>query len=232
MSNPKILLLLAAAVVVPVYATTIFANNPGALPGTAQDITGLYPTEIIGSIPDTTDPFLGVNMFMFDLLDPTNFSAIIVPSSPFDIPDTVLFLFDSTGRGVYMNDDISGADTFSCLPSQSALSNPCPALSPGGVGPLAPGVYYLAISLSMNYPVSDMGEIFSPVLSTDVVGPDPTQGGADPIVGWDGNAFTSTDTDLVNYEILLTGTTPEPATWIMTGAAGVAIMLLRRRVKR
>jgi hypothetical protein len=76
--------------------------------------------------------------------------------------------------------------------------------------------------------VSASGEIFSPVLSTDVVGPDPTYGGNDPINHWDGNAFASPDTDLTNYDIVLTGTTPEPSTWIMIGIARLFLAFLRR----
>ena len=210
------------------YAGLITASNPGALPGTAQDLTGLFPSEITGSIPDTTDPLLGVNMFAIDILDYRSFSAITI-GSPFGITDTNLFLFDSTGRGVYANDDIDGGNTLSCLPS--LVNNPCSSSLPPGVGPTSDGIYYLAISRSANMPLSDMGEIFTIFTSTDVVGPDPTMGGADPVINWDGGAFTSTDTDLVNYDILLTGTVPEPATWTMMGVGALALVLLRRKIR-
>jgi len=98
---------------------------------------------------------------------------------------------------------------------------------PLGLGPLAPGDYFLAITRSANYPVdSGSNEIFSPVFSTDVVGPN---GGVGPIAGWDGFSFTSPDTDLVNYDIFLSGTVPEPATWLLVGSAGLVLLLLRRR---
>lgn len=226
MSISKILPLFALAVVVPVYATTIIASGAGALPGTAEDLTGLYPTEITGTLPDTLDPILGVNMFKIDIANAEEFSAIVI-GSPFGVTDTVLALFDSSGLGVYLNDDISGADTLSCLPS--VVANPCLSALPPGVGPIVAGVYYLAISRAANYPTSASGEILSPVFSTDVVGPDLTigGGGGDPITGWDGGAYTSPDTDLVDYDIVLTGTTPEPATWIMTGMACVLLGILR-----
>jgi hypothetical protein len=164
-------------------------------------------------------------MFKIDIANAEEFSAIVI-GSPFGVTDTVLALFDSTDLGVYLNDDISGADTLSCLPS--AVANPCLTALPPGVGPTVAGVYYLAISRSANYPTSSTSsEIFSPVFSTDVVGPDLTMGGGNPIIGWDGAAFTSPDTDLVEYDIVLTGTTPEPATWIMTGAACVLLGILR-----
>lgn len=226
MSIPKLIVLLTVASIVPACASLIVASGAGALPGNAEDLTGVYATEITGSIPDTTDP-LAVNMFAIDIPVPADFSAITI-GSPFGITDTELFLFDSNGVGVYANDDISGSNTLACLPS--VVANPCPTAQPPGIGPLTPGIYYLAITRSSNMPVSDLGEIFTILNSTDVVGPDPTMGGTDPIIGWDGGAFTSSDTDLVNYDILPTGVTaPEPATWIATGAACLLLAMLRRK---
>jgi hypothetical protein len=219
---------LAVMMVPTAYAGLITASDAGALPGSAEDLTGLFPTEITGSIPDTTDPLLGVNMFAIDIEDFASFSAITV-GSPFGITDTELFLFDSTGRGVYANDDIDGGNTLSCLPSQ--VDNPCSSSQPPGVGPTEDGVYYLAITRSSNMPLSTSGEIFSIFNSTDVVGPDTTMGGNDPINGWDGGAFTSTDTDLVNYDIVLTGTVPEPSTWPVIGLGGVLLVLRRRKIR-
>lgn len=217
--------LIGLSMAVPACASTVFASSAGALPGTAEDLTGIVPTEIIGSIPDSAD---GVNMFIINIGEPTSFSAITI-GSPFGIPDTELFLFDSTGRGVYMNDDIDGSNVLSCLPS--AVANPCESSLPLGVGPLTAGIYYLAITRSSNLPLSATGDIFTVLDFTDVIGPDLTMGGNDPITGWDGGAFTSSDTDLVNYDILLTGTAPEPSTWITTGVACLLLALLRRRVR-
>ena len=54
----KLLLSIAALFVLtcaaPSYADLVTANNPGALPGTAQDLTNFNVTEITGSIPNTT----------------------------------------------------------------------------------------------------------------------------------------------------------------------------------
>ena len=117
-------------------------------------------------------------MFKIDIANAEEFSAIVI-SSPFGVTDTVFALFDSTGLGVYLNDDISGADTLSCLPS--TVANPCLTALPPGVGPIVVGVYYLAISRSANYPTSGTSsEFFSPVFSTDVVGPDLTSAEAIP----------------------------------------------------
>jgi hypothetical protein len=196
------------------------------LPATAQDLTGVFPTEIVGSI---TDP-LGVNMFKFNIFNPQIFSATMTGSA-FDIPDTELFLFDSTGRGVLANDDQDNFgnldSTLSCLPS--AVANPCSSSLPGGIGPLVSGIYYLAVTRSANLPIDASAlDLFTIINSTDVVGPDPTQGGNNPIADWDGGAFPSPDPDQVNYDIVLNGTTPEPSTWIMTGIAGLFLLLLRR----
>jgi hypothetical protein len=60
------------------YADLITASGAGALPGTAEDLTGMSPSEITGSIPDTTDPLLGVNMFAIDIVDFQSFSAITI----------------------------------------------------------------------------------------------------------------------------------------------------------
>jgi hypothetical protein len=223
----RIFSLVTMAMTPAAYAGLITASGAGALPGTAEDLTGLFPTEIVGSIPDTTDPLLGVNMFKIDIDNSALFSAITF-GSPFGITDTELFLFDSTGRGVYANDDIDGGNTLSCLPS--LVANPCSTSLPLGVGPLTEGVYYLAITRSSNMPLSATGEIFTIFNSTDVVGPDTTMGGKDPVTNWDGGAFTSTDTDLVDYDIVLTGTVPEPATWTMIGVGAAVLGLLRRKI--
>jgi hypothetical protein len=224
----RIVLPLTLMIVPAAYADLFTASGAGALPGTAEDLTGLPVTEITGSIPDTTDPLLGVNMFAIDIGNFASFSAITL-GSPFGITDTELYLFDSTGRGVYANDDIDGGNTLSCLPS--LIDNPCSSALPSGVGPAADGLYYLAITRSSNMPLSSSGEIFTIFNSTDVVGPDPTAGGNDPITGWDGGAFTSADTDLVDYDIVLTGTVPEPATWPVIGVAGVLLALVRRKTR-
>ncbi len=218
-------LTLGLSLAAPCVASTVIANNAGMLPATAEDLTGAFPTEIIGTLDGINQN--DVNMFEISIMQASDFSAITVLPGAYGIPDTVLSLFNASGVGVYLNDDISASNTLSCLPSADA-SNPCPA-GPGGNGPLTPGVYYLAISRGANYPVDSFGnEIFSPVLSTDVVGPSNTN----PVAGWDGGAYTSPDFDLVNYDILLTGTVPEPDTFLLTGLAGLALAAFRRARRR
>ena len=206
-------------IIAPCFAGMIVAGGAGSTLATAEDLTGLYPTEILGTLSgaDQND----VNIFKILNLQPSNFSAVTVDTGAFGIPDTVLSLFDSTGVGIYLNDDISGSNTLSCLPS-AGPANPC---STSGIA-LPAGFYYLAISRSANYPVDSLSnEIFNPLSSTDLVGPSSTN----PLAGWDGGAFSSPDFDLINYEIALTGTTPEPATWLLTSSTVLVFGWFRRR---
>jgi hypothetical protein len=215
---------LGLTLILPGLADTIVASGAGSLPGTAQDLSSdTSLTEIDGTLafPD------GVDMFKIDILNPLNFSAFTVSVGAFGVPDPELFLFDASGLGVYENDDASASNTQSCLPSADSI-NPC-ASSRGGSGPVTPGIYYLAITRSENSPLSDMGEIFSPLQSTDVVGPDLTAGGGDPVIGWDGDFFTGTDFDLTQFDIQIADT-PEPAMWPLLAAALVALMLFRRKL--
>lgn len=218
-------LVIGACFMAPSFGAVIIANNAGSTPATAEDLTGLYPTEIVGQLDGMNQN--DVNMFELDIMQAFDFSAITVDAGPYGIPDTVLSLFDSNGVGVYLNDDITPSNTLSCLPSSDA-ENPCPT-SAMGLGPVGPGIYYLAISRGANYPVDSMSnEIFSPVDSTDVVG----NSNSNPVAGWDGGAYTSPNFDLVNYDILLTGTLPEPGTFLLTFAAGLGLLTLRRKRAR
>jgi MYXO-CTERM domain-containing protein len=204
------------------YGGTVTASGAGPLLPDAEDLSGTGVTEIQGSL--SSDP-TAVSLFEIDIMNPLDFSAFTVDAGPFEIPDTELFLFDSTGQGVYFNDDDSAGDTLSCLPSAD-LTNPC-ATDADGLGPQTAGIYYLAITRSADGPLdASDNEIFTNVLSTDVVGPN---SGVGALAGWDDGAFTQPNFDLVNYDILLTGTTPEPATWILAASALGIAGLLRRR---
>lgn len=221
--------LLLLCVAMPVHADTVNVVGAGALPGTAADLTAINVTEITGSIPDPADPLLGVEMFKLNISDYLDFSAI-ANGLAFGIPDTELFLFDAAGSGVYGNDDQGGNDssafTLSCLPSADG-ANPCPSARPSGVGPMSDGIYYLAITSSANGPLDgDGNEIFNIFNSTDVVGPS----SLNPITDWDGGAFTSPDTDLVNFDITLTGVSevPEPGVLGLL-ALGLLCIALRKK---
>ena len=85
--------------------------------------------------------------------------------------------------------------------------------------------------LSRDFPLRQLpldgssNEILNPVLPTDVAGPSSTM----PVAAWDGGAFTSPDFDLVDYDILLTGTTPEPGTLLLCGGAVLGLLFFRHR---
>lgn len=209
--------------VAPVSGALIITNNAtaGPLPASAQDLTGLYPDEIQG----TLDFPNGVSMFKL-FLDAPLFSAITVLPIANGVPDPELFLFDASGAGVYMNDDETFSNLQACLPSD--VNNPCPSAR-NGVGPAVSGFYYLAITRSANMAIDSLSNpLFAPVLSTDVAGP----ASSNPIAGWDNNVNTSPNFDQINYDIVLQGATPEPATWMLTAGAGLALVLLRRFYSR
>jgi len=206
---------LSLYMIAPCSAGLIVASGAGSTLAGAEDLTGLFPTEIVGTLSGTDAS--AASMFRISNLQPGNFSALTLFTGAFGIPDTVLSLFNSTGVGIYLNDDISGTNTMSCL----GLGNPCPT---SGLA-LPVGIYYLAISRSFNYPVDQFGnEIFNPLSSTDLVGPSTTN----PVAGWDGFG-SAPDFDLTSYDIVLTGTTPEPATWLLTAGAVLVFGRLRRR---
>jgi hypothetical protein len=218
------------ALVSPCFGDLVTASGAGSTLATSQDLTADNVSEIQGALSGTD--LNDASLFKIFITDAADFSAMTLDAGAFGIPDTVLSLFDSSGVGVYLNDDAdpsNPADTFSCLPSADS-SNPCANVR-GGVGPVSDGVYYLAISRGANYPVDDMGnEIFSLTFSsTDVLGPSSTN----PVAGWDQGAFTAPDFDLVDYDIVLTGAgveTPEPAAWpVISGALLLGVLVRRRR---
>jgi len=111
------------------------------------------------------------------------------------VPDTSLFLFNSSWNGVYANDDIDFSNTLSLLPNPS-----------GGIGPGANGDYYLAITFGLDSALDGMGNTIFNGAFTDVSGPN---SGVGPLVSWAGGAPPS-DSDLRAYQIELTGV-PEPS---------------------
>ncbi len=219
----KLLTKLAVAAVLSLglsFGDTVVASGAGPLPGSAEDLTNQLPNAITGSLEFPN----GVSMFEIRILNYLDFSAVTVPVGAYAVPDTELFLFNSSGYGVYGNDDISGGDTLSCLPSGSG-SNPC-AYGRNGIGPTSNGIYYLAITRSANGPLSGTNEIFLGLVAGAAAGPDLNAGAVD---GYDNGVYTQTDFDNVRYQIDLTGTAPEPATWALMGLAGLVLMVVRRR---
>ena len=222
---PSVVALLVLSCGAPAKADTVTASGAGPLPGSAEDLTGVNVTEILGTVPFP----IGVDMFKINVTDFADFSAMTIGPGAFGIPDTELFLFDASGFGVLANDDISGSNTLSCLPSADS-GNPCVTSLPAGIGPTSDGTYFLAVTRSANSPLDgSSNDIFSSGASTDVLGPN---SGTGPVASWDNNVFTSPDFDLINFDITLTGAsaTPEPTTWALNAAGLIFILVAKRQL--
>ena len=199
-------------------------GDAGKTIGTAQLVNGLPGgtplAEIFGTLTASD-----ADIFAIFVTGGQTFSATTVSNSS-NFFDTQLFLFDSTGKGVYANDDDPDSPPQSTLPASHTLT------------PVAPGLYYLAISGSGYLPVSAGGLIFP---STAIPGiPDPGvvdpsgPGGAQALSGW-----SATSSELGGYDIILTGAefvgaansdAPEPSTVFILGGGGMMLALLRRRL--
>ncbi|MCZ6680605.1 MAG: hypothetical protein O7E52_25525, partial [Candidatus Poribacteria bacterium] len=157
----------------PVFAS-LFAEvgEAGNLPATAQTTVGVgMLTAIEGTVISRSDH----DMFQIFIAEPANFSASTNnPGTILSIDDdTQLFLFDINGLGVLANDD-DPDDIINFLPK---------AAIPLGEFSGSPGLYYIAISIFDNDPISGGGEIFPDEPFDAVVGPT-GPGGASPITGW------------------------------------------------
>ena len=211
------------AAVIYTYNLNNSVTSAGPLPATSENLVGLFPDEILGNLGPNLN---AVNVFEISIMEPLDFSALSLNGGAHYAPDPELFVFDASGRAVYGNDDISAVDTFSCLPSKDA-ANPCPVTS--AFGPVNAGIYYLAITRSNQMPQDLLSNyLFQVGTSTDIVGPDLTSGGAKALAGWDGGAYNNPDFDNSYYAIQLTGTVPEPGTFVLFSGAGICGLILQR----
>lgn len=183
-------------------------GDAGSLPATAQQVIGMGTLDsITGTIADDLD----VDMFAIFLTGGGTFSATTVGLSAFD---TKLFLFDSTGNGVYVNDDADVFTLQSTLPSGDPLT------------PQASGLYYLVIAGFDVDPISVGGAIFpDPIFPEGVFGPTGSGGGS-PITG-----YLNTG-DFGDYTIALTGArflaepaavVPEPSSLALFALCGLGL---------
>ena len=192
------------------------APGAGSLVSTAQVTfdSALNPlSQINGALnslfPVNSNPFYEVDLYQIRIYDFAAFSASTTSGNPQD--DTSLFLFNSAGLGVYMNDD-NGTDLFSLLPAGNAN------------GPLANDIFYLAVSLG-GYEAYDSttAAIFAPGSFTNVRG----SAGAGMLNSWV-SLFGAGTESAYSYTINLTGASvaqiPEPATIALAlfALAGVA----------
>jgi len=195
-------------------------GDAGKTIGTAQNTgpAGQPLTQILGSIGTFGD----ADIFVISITNPSAFSATTVNTlTGTSGLDTELFLFNSSGRPVYANDDDAGGLSLqSTLPAGNAL------------GPISAGTYYLAISLSGNEPVNSTNQLlFAMGSSTDLRGPNPSATG--PQTNFDPSLVDPGSTTGA-YEIDLTGavSVPEPsvpATFILGSLVSAGLFFARKR---
>ena len=187
----------------------------GSLVATAQVTldSAINPLSGINGRLNAITPVLGsafyeVDMYRIGISDFSTFSARSVSSNP---DDTSLFLFNSVGLGVYMNDDTS-IDFLAFL----AAGDPS--------GPTSNGIYYLAVALGGTEAFDD--SFVANFLAggfTDIRGGNAASGA---VGSW--TPMFQSGNELLDYSILLTGAVvagiPEPATIALAlfALAGVA----------
>ncbi|MCD0462393.1 DVUA0089 family protein, partial [Roseiconus lacunae] len=156
-----------------------------------------------------------VDVFALLLDGGGTFSATTVGLS--DV-DTRLYLFDSSGLGIYTNDDADVFTLQSTLPAGDALT------------PVSAGVYFLAITSFDIDPANASGSLFPiPLFPEALLGPT-GPGGGSPVTGWDSFGEAG------DYKIALTGASfigsntavPEPSSFLAWSLA-IATLGLRRR---
>jgi hypothetical protein len=173
----------------PAQAVTIveIVTDAGDLPVTAQSsgdsaAFGTPLEAIVGFIVSDIDQ----DMYQIFIDDPAGFSAT-TDNALTDL-DTMLYLFDENGLGVLAVDD-GGTGGTSVIPAGS-LTGPA-------------GIYYLAVSIFDNTPVSfDGGDLldifdFSDLNGSDLPIAPSDPGGALPIASWD----ISADYEIGSYRI-------------------------------
>jgi hypothetical protein len=152
-------------------------GDAGEVPGSAQDLTPAAVEGISGTIETGND----ADLYRICLSGGGTFSATTAGLSEVD---TQLFLFDSTGLGIYAHDD--GTTRQSTLPAGHVLT------------PADSGEYILGISAYDRDPQSTGGPIFSNVAFVTAAN---GRGAGAPIDSWAGLPRDSGD-----YTIALTGT--------------------------
>ena len=155
--------------------------DAGSLPGTATVVdTRTGPLAMIrAEIANDED------LFKIQICDPASFSASTMFGTALD---TRLYLFDANGMGVVGNDDVEiGLDYY----YQSEITAP-----PG----LAPGEYYLAVTIYNHMPVDSAGQALWLTTPYETIRTPDGPGAASPIAGW-----TATVNDEGFYDVYLTG---------------------------
>jgi hypothetical protein len=168
----------------------------------SQNVFGSGLANINGHIaPGSGD---GIDLFHIQITNGSTFSATTA-GTPLD---TMLFLFDNTGKGVAANDDIGFLNTASRLIS-----------IPG----LVAGDYYLGLGLAGSVPKDVNGNPLF-VITSGAPAPGPSAGA---LASWVTGNGTGGD-----YTIIFQGAGPVPEPMSIIALAGGALALIRRRRAR
>lgn len=191
--------------------------DSGQTIGTAQN-SGLTVGNSTVSIFGTISSAMDADLFQITITTPMNFTATTVGGS---ILDTSLFLFNAAGMAIYTNDDASGSTLQSTLPGGTAFTMM-----------LAPGTYFIGISLSGNEPVNSNGQLlFNPYIGGNSASVRGAAAGLNPntLAGFNGQTSFS---EMGAYRIDLTAVVPEPSTVALLGAGAIAaVVAVRKRRK-
>ncbi len=164
-------------------SVTLVGPPPPAddLPASAQVPSG---TGSLDSVSGTLGPGDAADMFKFDICDFANFSASTVGNTT---QDTQLFLFDSAGNAVQMNDDTpAGGGLQSAMGAEFVTAN---------------GTYFIAISHYDNDPNNAIpAAIWADTPFNVVRAPDGAHGGDLQPASWD-----TLNTAAFPYTVTLTG---------------------------
>ena len=174
---PLALAAAALLLVAPMAGAAAETGDAGDLLPGAQDLRSQGVAQIDGNFVNPSD----VDLYRLCLPGGGSFSASTVGGS---LVDTQLFLFDSSGLGVFGNDD-DGSSLQSTLPAGDPLT------------PRAAGEYYLAVAPYNRDPISDTGPIFASV--GQVLAPTGV-GARGPVSGWSGRVG-----GMGPYRVVVTG---------------------------
>jgi hypothetical protein len=192
----------------PAGATFIEIDDAGDSIATATSVYGVSRIEgALNANPFGPDDFDLVDLFRIKIGQPAKFTVSTGDGSdPFLIADPVLYLFDSTGAAVVMNDDADG--------SQSIIMG-----LPAGFGS---GFYFLGISFAGVEPTDGTDPLFDVFGSGEVLS-------ANLLGGWQGEPLTPNFDIPGWYAIDFTGV-PEPGS-LMLLALGLLGAAATRRTR-
>ncbi len=166
-------------------------------------------TDIVGTLGDVTG---GSDLYEIYISDPGTFSATTTGNGSKPVIDPALYLFDTSGDGLFGNDNISGTDFQAQIPV-------------GTTSLLTAGLYYILIAPSGNLPEDKNGNsIFGAITGQTGI-----FDGSGILKKYGGTP--SADDSGKGYDIQLTGAefayTPEPGTLTFVGI-GVAMLAWNR----